>query len=89
MMSKNDISAYMSEWMRDREESPIVMSSRIRLARNLENHVHPLMFLSEQDGFRIINEVQDALPDLAVQRLDAMDQQSKYNLSRNILLVQN
>ncbi|PKI10089.1 protein arginine kinase [Staphylococcus shinii] len=80
MMSKNDISAYMSEWMRDREESPIVMSSRIRLARNLENHVHPLMFLSEQDGFRIINDVQDALPDLSVQRLDSMDQQSKYKL---------
>ncbi|RIP23725.1 protein arginine kinase, partial [Staphylococcus gallinarum] len=60
--------------------SPIVMSSRIRLARNLENHVHPLMFPSEQDGFRIINEVQDALPNLAVQRLDAMDQQSKYKL---------
>ncbi|RIO65941.1 protein arginine kinase, partial [Mammaliicoccus sciuri] len=79
-MSKNDISAYMSEWMRDREESPIVMSSRIRLARNLENHVHPLMFLSEQDGFRIINDVQDALPDLSVQRLDSMDQQSKYKL---------
>ena len=80
MMSKNDISAYMSEWMRDREESPIVMSSRIRLARNLENHVHPLMFLSEQDGFRIINDVQDALPDLSVQRLDSMDQQSEYKL---------
>ena len=36
-------------------------SSRIRLARNLENHVHPLMFPSEQEGFRVINEVQDAL----------------------------
>ena len=34
------------------------MSSRIRLARNLENHVHPLMFPSEQAGFRVINEVQ-------------------------------
>lgn len=78
MMSDNDISAYMSEWMRDKEESPVVMSSRIRLARNLENHVHPLMFPSEQDGYRVINEVQDALPDLFMQRLDTMDQQSKY-----------
>ena len=66
--------------MRDKEESPVVMSSRIRLARNLENHVHPLMFPSEQDGFRVINEVQDALPDLSIQRLDTMDQQSKYKL---------
>ncbi|RIM13279.1 protein arginine kinase, partial [Staphylococcus cohnii] len=79
-MSDNDISAYMSEWMRDKEESPVVMSSRIRLARNLENHVHPLMFPSEQDGYRVINEVQDALPDLFMQRLDTMDQQSKYKL---------
>ena len=37
-MSKDYISPYMSEWMRDKEESPVVMSSRIRLARNLENH---------------------------------------------------
>ncbi|RIP36187.1 protein arginine kinase [Staphylococcus gallinarum] len=70
----------MSEWMRDKAESPVVMSSRIRLARNLENHVHPLMFPSEQDGFRVINEVQDALPDLSIQRLDTMDQQNKYKL---------
>ncbi|TGU14630.1 protein arginine kinase, partial [Mesorhizobium sp. M2D.F.Ca.ET.153.01.1.1] len=61
-MSKNDISTHISEWMRDEAESPIVMSSRLRLARNLENHVHPLMFASEQDGNRVINEVQDALP---------------------------
>ncbi|MDU6180593.1 MAG: protein arginine kinase, partial [Staphylococcus lugdunensis] len=49
-------------------------------ARNLENHVHPLMFPSEQEGFRVINEVQDALPDLDLQRLDRMDQQSKMQL---------
>ena len=80
MMSKNDISTHISEWMRDEEESPIVMSSRLRLARNLENHVHPLMFPSEQDGYRVINEVQDALPDMFIQRLDTLDQQSKYKL---------
>ncbi|MCY1039327.1 protein arginine kinase [Staphylococcus nepalensis] len=79
-MSKNDISTHISEWMRDEEESPIVMSSRLRLARNLENHVHPLMFPSEQDGYRVINEVQDALPDMFIQRLDSLDQQSKYKL---------
>ena len=80
MMSKNDISTHISEWMRDEKESPIVMSSRLRLARNLENHVHPLMFPSEQDGYRVINEVQDALPDMFIQRLDTLDQQSKYKL---------
>ena len=46
----SDMNAHISEWMKETEESPIVMSSRIRLARNLENHVHPLMFPSEQDG---------------------------------------
>lgn len=45
----SDMNAHISEWMKETEESPIVMSSRIRLARNLENHVHPLMFPSEQD----------------------------------------
>ena len=38
------------------------------------------MFPSEQEGFRVINEVQDALPDLDLQRLDRMDQQSKMQL---------
>ena len=70
----------MSEWMRNVAEVPVVMSSRIRLARNLNNHVHPLMFPSEEAGFRVINEVQDALPEMSIQRLDMMDQQSKYKL---------
>ena len=76
----NDMDAHISEWMKETDESPIVMSSRIRLARNLENHVHPLMFPSEQAGFRVINEVQDALPNLSLMRLDTMDQQSKMKL---------
>ena len=38
------------------------------------------MFPSEQEGFRVINEVQDALPNLKLQRLDTMDQQSKMKL---------
>ncbi|UXR78546.1 MULTISPECIES: protein arginine kinase [unclassified Staphylococcus] len=59
---------------------PVVMSSRIRLARNLENYVHPLMFPNEDEGHRVVNEVQDALTDLKVQRLSDMDQQSAYKL---------
>ena len=76
----SDIHTNISEWMKMTEEAPVVISSRIRLARNLENHVHPLMFPSEQEGFRVINEVQDALPNLKLQRLDTMDQQSKMKL---------
>ncbi|MGS0664052.1 protein arginine kinase [Staphylococcus arlettae] len=79
-MSDKDLNAHMSEWMREGTDSPVIMSSRIRLARNLENHVHPLMFPSEQEGYRVVNEVQDALPELAVQHLDQMDQRSKFKL---------
>ncbi|HEA6824111.1 TPA: protein arginine kinase [Staphylococcus aureus] len=70
----------ISQWMKSNEETPIVMSSRIRLARNLENHVHPLMYATENDGFRVINEVQDALPNFELMRLDQMDQQSKMKM---------
>lgn len=78
MMS--DLEPNISEWMKTTKEAPVVISSRIRLARNLENHVHPLMFPTEQDGFRVINEVQDALPSMTLKRLDMMDQQNKMKL---------
>ena len=78
MMS--NIHTNISEWMKMSEETPVIISSRIRLARNLENHVHPLMFPSEQEGYRVINEVQDALSNLTLNRLDTMDQQSKMKL---------
>ena len=76
----SDIYANISQWMKMTEEASVVISSRIRLARNLENHVHPLMFPSEQEGYRVINEVQDVLPNLTLNRLDTMDQQSKMKL---------
>ena len=37
------------------------------------------MYATENDGFRVINEVQDALPNFELMRLDQMDQQSKMN----------
>ncbi|MCU5746702.1 protein arginine kinase [Staphylococcus sp. SQ8-PEA] len=79
-MSEEERKAHMSDQTHDDTSSPVIMSSRIRLARNLEGYVHPLMFPSEHEGHRIINEVQDALPDLELKRLDAMDQQSKHQL---------
>ena len=66
MMS--NIHTNISEWMKMSEATPVIISSRIRLARNLENHVHPLMFPSEQEGYRVINEVQDALSNLTLNR---------------------
>lgn len=79
-MMTHNIHDNISQWMKSNEETPIVMSSRIRLARNLENHVHPLMYATENDGFRVINEVQDALPNFELMRLDQMDQQSKMKM---------
>ncbi|WP_381419900.1 protein arginine kinase [Staphylococcus hyicus] len=79
-MMSNHLEHHMSGWLQESNTSPVVMSSRIRLARNLENYVHPLMFPSEDEGHRVINEVQDALSNLKVVRLDELDQQSKYKL---------
>ncbi|MHD0398585.1 protein arginine kinase [Staphylococcus simulans] len=73
-------SMYMSSWMQQNETTPVVMSSRIRLARNLNNHVHPLMFTSDVEGQKVINEVQDALPDLKVLNLQTITHTDKLKL---------
>ncbi|RIN77593.1 protein arginine kinase [Staphylococcus simulans] len=73
-------SMYMSSWMQQNETTPVVMSSRIRLARNLSNHVHPLMFTSDVEGQKVINEVQDALPDLKVLNLQTITHTDKLKL---------
>ncbi|MGV3129086.1 protein arginine kinase [Staphylococcus simulans] len=73
-------SMYMSNWMQQDAATPVVMSSRIRLARNLNNHVHPLMFTSDVEGQKVINEVQDALPDLKVINLQMIEQTDKLKL---------
>lgn len=71
---------YMSSWMQQNETTPVVMSSRIRLARNLNNHVHPLMFTSDVEGQKVINEVQDALPDLKVLNMQTITHTDKLKL---------
>ncbi len=38
------------------------------------------MYATEINGFRVINEVQDALPNFELMRLDQMDQQSKMKM---------
>lgn len=50
----------LSDWMQQNSEQPIVMSSRIRLARNLENEVHPLMY-KEGDAERVLDEISSVL----------------------------
>lgn len=73
-------SMYMSSWMQQNETTPVVMSSRIRLARNLNDHVHPLMFTSDVEGQKVINEVQDALPDLKVLNMQTITHTDKLKL---------
>lgn len=73
-------SMYMSSWMQQNETTPVVMSSRIRLARNLNNHVHPLMFTSDVEGQKVINEVQDALSDLKVLNMQTITHTDKLKL---------
>ncbi|UXV42639.1 protein arginine kinase [Staphylococcus simulans] len=73
-------SMYMSSWMQQNETTLVVMSSRIRLARNLNNHVHPLMFTSDVEGQKVINEVQDALPDLKVLNMQTITHTDKLKL---------
>lgn len=43
--------------MKSNEEILIVMFFRIWLVCNLENYVYLLMYVIENDGFRVINEV--------------------------------
>lgn len=42
MLDKH-LNMQLGDWMQQ-EDQPIILSSRIRLARNLENFVHPLMY---------------------------------------------
>lgn len=50
MLSKH-LQSELSDWMQSGNDEPVILSSRIRLARNLENFVHPMMF-SEGDAER-------------------------------------
>lgn len=59
MLDKH-LSHTLSDWMQQETEQPIVMSSRIRLARNLENAVHPLMY-KEGDAERVLEEISAVL----------------------------
>ena len=42
MLDKH-LESVLSDWMQTENEKPVILSSRIRLARNLEGFVHPLM----------------------------------------------
>lgn len=60
MMLDKHISHTLSDWMQNSDDKPIILSSRIRLARNLENFVHPLMY-DEQTAEAVLKEVSAVL----------------------------
>lgn len=60
MLNKH-LSHTLSDWMQREVERPIILSSRIRLARNLEGFVHPLMY-EDTTGQAVLDAMTDALP---------------------------
>lgn len=50
----------LSDWMQSADEPAVILSSRIRLARNLENFVHPMMY-QESTGEAVLNTVAEVL----------------------------
>lgn len=59
MLDKH-LSHTLSDWMQQESEKPIILSSRIRLARNLENFVHPLMY-DDDTAEAVLAEVSNVL----------------------------
>ncbi|WP_414047339.1 protein arginine kinase [Macrococcus equi] len=50
----------LSDWMQSADEPAVILSSRIRLARNLENYAHPMMF-KDDTAEQVIEEVSSVL----------------------------
>ncbi|WP_414054696.1 protein arginine kinase [Macrococcus equi] len=50
----------LSDWMQSADEPAVILSSRIRLARNLENYVHPMMF-KDDTAEQVIEEVSSVI----------------------------
>nr|WP_263314329.1 protein arginine kinase [Mammaliicoccus sp. Marseille-Q6498] len=74
------INEHVSDWMKGKEDTPIVMSSRIRLARNLQDEVHPLKYEDDEAGNRVIDKVSNALSDLKLVRLSDLTELEKNQL---------
>ncbi|GGI39773.1 protein arginine kinase [Mammaliicoccus stepanovicii] len=74
------INEHISDWMKEKTDTPIIMSSRIRLARNLQDEVHPLKYDDDQIGNRVIEKVTNALSDLKLVRLSDLSDLEKNQL---------
>ncbi|ARB39542.1 protein arginine kinase [Mammaliicoccus sciuri] len=66
---------HISDWMKETEDTPIVMSSRIRLARNLQDEVHPLKYEEDDEtGNKVIEKVSKALSELKLTKLSDLSE---------------
>lgn len=78
MLSKH-LQSELSDWMQSGKDEPVILSSRIRLARNLENFVHPMMF-SERDAERVIETVGSVLHDYEEIKMSTISEQQRLML---------
>lgn len=78
MLSKH-LQSELSDWMQSGKDEPVILSSRIRLARNLENFVHPMMF-SEGDPERVIETVGSVLHDYEEIKMSTISEQQRLML---------
>ncbi|TDM00901.1 protein arginine kinase [Macrococcus carouselicus] len=89
MLDKH-LNLQLSDWMQQ-EDQPIILSSRIRLARNLENFVHPLMS-DDETSEKVLQEVSDVLSEqfkaIVLRDLEVNDRQMlviKHLVSKELL----
>ena len=53
----------MTKWIKDSEEDPVVISSRIRLARNLKNDTFPL-YSSKEEAANTLKKIQEVVQEI-------------------------
>ncbi|MDT3995714.1 protein arginine kinase, partial [Mammaliicoccus fleurettii] len=68
------VNEHISDWMKGTDDTPIVMSSRIRLARNLQDEVHPLKYEDDETGNHVIDKVSKALSNLKLTKLSDLSE---------------
>ena len=78
MLSKH-LQSELSDWMQSGKDEPVILSSRIRLARNLEGFVHPMMF-NEGDAERVIEAVGNVLHDYEEIKMSTISERERLML---------
>ncbi|HPP31207.1 MAG TPA: protein arginine kinase [Soehngenia sp.] len=53
----------MTKWIKDNEKDPVVISSRIRLARNLKNDTFPI-YSSKEEAENTLKKIQEAVEEI-------------------------